>query len=308
MLPFLSMVLASMLAGSMVLVSDLVIQGFPRFTAAAIRYAISSSVLVPVALLHGGMVRLPARDWGLLTFQAATGTVIFMILFLQGVHLAGPVNAGVAAGLLPALISLTGFVLLKERMKAHEKAAVGCASAGLIMLAISRQNGSGPSMLEGAQMLGLVCLILAYWADALFTVLSKRLSTPVSAFFIAASMSGLGFLLSLGPALVETWLYGWPHAQTSQWLAILWFAGGPTILSFLLWYWGMGRSSAAAAGVAIAAMPISAVLMAWIWLDADVSASQLVALGFVLIGFLLVFIRNGVSRMISIFAGVGSTR
>jgi drug/metabolite transporter (DMT)-like permease len=70
----------------------------------------------------------------------------------------------------------------------------------------------------------------------------------------------------------------------------------------------MGRSSAAAAGVAIAAMPISAVLMAWIWLDADVSASQLVALGFVLIGFLLVFIRNGVSRMISIFAGVGSTR
>lgn len=308
MLPFFSMVLASTLAGSMVIVSGPVLQAFPPFTAAAIRFAISSSVLIPVALRQGGMVRLSAGDWRLLTFQAAAGTVVFMVLFLQGVRLAGPVNAGIVAGLLPALISFTGFVFLKERMQVHEKAAVVCASAGLVMLAVSRQSSTGSSILEGTQLLGLVCLILAYWADAIFTVLSKRLSTPVSALFVVASMSGLGFILSLGPALIETFLYGWSNPQSSAWLAIIWFAVGPTVLSFLLWYWGVGRSTAATASVAIAAMPVSAVLLAWGWLGAEVSASQLIALCLVLFGFLLVLIQKKIARIVEVFATMASAR
>lgn len=286
MLPFLSMVSASILAGSMVLASDLIIQGFPRFTAVAIRFAISSSVLVPIALARGEVARLPLRDWGLLTFQATAGTVGFMLFFLQGVHLAGPVNAGIVAGLLPALVALTGFLLLKEQIKSREKAAILCASIGLMALTAD-QNGQASRLNEGTQFLGLVCLVLAYWGDAIFTVLSKRLSKPVKPTFIAASLSAIGFLLALGPAVAETILYGWPQASSSSWLALFWFAVGPTIMSFLLWYWGVERSTAATAGIAIAAMPPSAVFFSWGVPDAPVSIAQALALSLVILGLLL---------------------
>src|SRR4051794_25831952 len=55
MLPFLSMVSASILAGSMVLAADPVAQSFPRFTAAALRFALSSAILIPLALRWGGL-------------------------------------------------------------------------------------------------------------------------------------------------------------------------------------------------------------------------------------------------------------
>ena len=110
--------------------------------------------------------------------------------------------------------------------------------------------------------------------EALFILLNKRLRVPLPPLAMATAMSGLGFALSLWPALF--WERAW--AQPVSWpavAAVAYYALVPTVAGFLLWFAGSARVSGADAALSTAWLPVSALLLAALWLGEAVSGLQL---------------------------------
>lgn len=263
--------LAMVLVGSTVVASKLLAARMDPFAATAWRHALALPVFLALMVLtRTPWPRLPARAWGLLLAQAAAGSVGYTVLLMWGTRLTSAADAGVMTGTLPAISGLLAVLVLGERPHRRLLAALGLATLGVMAL-------QAPGQPEASSLLGLGLVLAAVVCEAGFILLHKRLAQPVSPLALSSLMSALGLVLALPLALL-TASGADLRPGTSQLWALAYYAWGPTVLGFWLWYAGSQRCSGAQAALSTALMPVAAVALSVLWLGEPLALGQGVGL------------------------------
>src|SRR3954464_1265741 len=148
-LAYACLALSMALVGSYVALSRPLVAALPVFLLAWLRFAIGA-----VATLH--WLRRPEREQPLtaathrlLFLESLLGNFLFSICMLFGVSMTSAVSAGVIMAAIPAVVALLSWVFLRERVAPRVWAAVGCAAAGMALLATSKHLEGTTSGLLG---------------------------------------------------------------------------------------------------------------------------------------------------------------
>lgn len=289
---FLFCALAMVGVGSTMVASKLIAHGLPPFAATALRFAIAFPLFVVAMRLRGERwPRLGLRDALLVIVQAASGSVGYTVLLLAGMRHTSATDAGVIAGCLPAVAALISVVALRERPGMFTLAAVGLATAGVLACTVGAPAADGGT---AATIAGDLLVLAAVLCEGVFILLNKRLNVSMSALQTSTLMAGIGLALSLVPALFER---PWALAFDAPALGcVVYYALVPTVGGFLLWFAGSARIEGAQASALTALVPVSAAVLAALWLHETMMPVQWAGLACVLGAVALIAV-DGASRL-----------
>jgi drug/metabolite transporter (DMT)-like permease len=252
------------LASSMILVGTSVIFGkyivdhVPVALTAALRFMISLVVLLPMTLASGRLVpQLERREWGSLFLQAFCGVFLFNFLILEGVRRTSMISVGVITSALPAAIAIGGWLLLRERLRLRL-----WVSVGLAILGIAAVNASTSTRETEASAIGNLLVVGAVLAEALFSVLAKRLSGRLTPTQMSFWVNLIGLVLFLPLAVPLALSFSWSVVPDAIWLVLMVYAVSSGVFSFVLWYAGQARVPVSVAGLFTGFAPLTTAALA----------------------------------------------
>ena len=264
--------LAMLTVGSTVVASKLIASGLPPFTATALRFGLALPVFAALMwFMRARWPRPDRHDAVLLLCQAAAGSVGYTVLLILGVRWAPAADAGVVTGTLPAMAALVAVLALRERPGRYLIGGIVLASLGVLAITLRPDDGVGER--TSTALLGNLLVLGAVALESLFILLNKRLRVPLAPLVQSTAMVALGLLLSVVPALLErAWLQPVPAEALA---GVAYYALVPTVLGFVLWFAGASRLTGAEAALFTAILPVSALILAALWLGESISLAQL---------------------------------
>lgn len=252
---YISLVMAMMIVGSSVVAGKIMVDGMPVFLSSAMRFLLSSVVMLPVLFFkEGGMPRLSRFSWGILFLQAFCGSFLFTVCLLYGLKYISPASAGIITSTTPAFMGVIGWCFFREKISLQIIAGISLSIIGIMILNTGDRSGYGQGSLTG-----FLFMFGAVAAESLFLVLRKRITEPLSPLAATTIISIFGFLWFFPSGLYEFYTTDLSAVSTTSWCAVLYYGLVVTVLAYLFWFYGVVRVQASVAGVFTGIMPIAAV-------------------------------------------------
>ncbi|MBI1210400.1 MAG: EamA family transporter [Alphaproteobacteria bacterium] len=245
------------LVGISVPLAKLMVRDLPIFLACGVRFVAAVAIALPLLWWRGeSLANIAPRDHRLLFSQALPGVFLFPVLLFQGLKTANGTAAGVILGAMPAVVAVLAVLLLRERPALRVWIGVALAAAAMILLEL--QNAGSTT---GADGWGVLLVIAAVFAEALYTVLARSLGGRVSPVAVCAWLSLFGLIAFTPFALVDAQRIDLASVSWTSWASAVYYGIFPSVTSFLLFYSAIRRIEAANAGVFTSLMPLTAILL-----------------------------------------------
>lgn len=275
--------------GSYVGLSKLLVATFPVFLLAWLRFGIAGAAMLHWLKRPVGEAPLSPRDRRLLFWESFLGNFLFSICMLYGVKLSGAVAAGVAMAGIPAAVAVGSWWLLREQVGARVWAAVACAVAGVLLLALSRPAGpAGATGSAAAAAWGFPLLVGAVLCEAAYVVIGKRLTAQVSPRRISALINLWGFALVTPLGLWQAASFDFAVVSPGTWALLVFYALAASMVTVWLWMAGLKHVPAARSGIFMVMIPVSAAAVGVLVLGEPFGAAHALAFALALAGLLLV--------------------
>ncbi|MBV7507980.1 DMT family transporter [Bacillus sp. sid0103] len=281
-LTYVMLIIATATWGSAFIAGKIAVQSFEPATVAFLRFLGAAVLLFPMMwLTEKNRNRPTLKDYGLFAVLGLTGIALYNICFFIATKHAPVIKSSLFIASNPVLIVLLSGVFLKETITKNHIIGMVIALIGVTFIIT---DGHVLSLVEfGFETIDLV-LLGAVISWALYSVVGKvvlKKFTPVESTTYAVAF-GTIFLLPF--ALFETTWKDVQQADVSTWLAIAHMSIFVTVVSFIMYYYGIKEIGAAKASIFINVMPVSAVLMATIFLHETFTAAHGIGAAFVLSG------------------------
>ncbi|HJW12492.1 MAG TPA: DMT family transporter [Albitalea sp.] len=287
-LSYLCLAAAMSLVGSYVGLSKLLVQVFPVFLLAWLRFGIAAVAMAGWVKRAPNEQRLSPRDRKLLFVESFFGNFLFSVCMLFGVSLSSALAAGVIMAAIPAVVALMSWAFLRERITGRVAAAIACAVGGIALVSLVQNAGAGAgSLLGNLLLLGAVC------CEASYVVIGKQLTGNVSAKRISALVNLWGLALVTPFGLWQASGYGFAAVSGSIWALLLFYALAASMVTVWLWMTGLKHVPASSAGIFTVLLPVSAAAVGVIFLGERFSGVQLAAFALALTGLVLATWRTG---------------
>ena len=250
------------LVGVNVAVGKLLADAMPVTAVLALRCALASLVLLPLA--GRAALRGPGRAVALnILGQCVLGTMLYNLALLAGLQRTGALEAGLVLATLPAAVAVGARLFLRERLSPRGLAAALLAAGGMAVLALGRGGDAHGSAS------GYALLLLAVGAEAGYVLLAKansgRVGVLAAAFWMQAAGASVLLPFALGglalpsPGIAALLVF---HSVTAS------------VLGVVLWYAGLRRVPGSVAGVFTALLPLTAGGMAVLVLHEPLTAAH----------------------------------
>jgi drug/metabolite transporter (DMT)-like permease len=275
--------LAMVFVGSSFVVAKVLTDTLPIFLANSIRFLFALVAIAPFLIRHWRDVRAIGRaDVMRLAFLSVTGVFLFNVLLFLGLQHIGAGTSGVITSFAPIVLSVLAFVLLKEPMTTAKIIAIITATVGILVINLGAAGARSLSWLGFALIFGVVL------CEAAFTITAKFVSQQVSPQLMSAVVLACSTALFLPFGLWQA--VTTPHlALTAKdWLLLAYLGVIVNAVTYFLWYSGLKKATASQAAVFSAIMPISALLLAYVFLGEPLKLVDVVGLALVLGGVFLV--------------------
>lgn len=223
--------------GATPIMTRLALDDLPPLVIACLRTVLAGLVAIP--LLARGHQAMPTSHASrkLLVISAATGFVIFPILYTVGQQRTSALHGVMILAVLPVFTG--AYASLVARRMPRTAWLVGCAVAigGEVILIGGRGASANDATLTGDLLVLASALVVTagYVAGAMLP--------PRGVSSLSATLWGvvLGSVL-LGPLVVGLFaLDGIPDAGAASWAAVLFLALVTSILGYFGWYWALDR-------------------------------------------------------------------
>ncbi|MFF4878763.1 DMT family transporter [Micromonospora sp. NPDC000668] len=285
---YIKMTLATVLLGSYLVVSKLILREVPVFTATFIRLVTASLVLaVYVALKPPGRVRPGRRDRAVLFTQTLLGVFLFSVFAMYGVRLTGAIEAGVILGMVPISISMVGLLLLRESMSARRGGGIAVAVLGALSINVmSVQALDGPSGSHVA--FGSLLLACAVVCEAVFLTFGKLLSRPVPPAALSLILSTVGAVMFAVPAAVE---FDWAMITAisgQAWALMIYTGVAVNGVAVVLMYDSLDTVDTTVAAAFTALTPVSGAVLSVLLLGERLHLYHLTGMVLVVLGVFIV--------------------
>ncbi len=274
--------LAAAIWGGMYVVSKYVLDYIPPMTLLAMRLIIGAAALLLVMVASHS----PWVSRGDLPRMALLGLVGFGISLAAqfiGTRLSSAGHGAVITSVTPAFILVFAAALLKERITWLKVAAVGLATAG-VLLVVEQPNGF---RLQADAFWGDVFLLIAGITWALYTVLGRLAANryPPVTVTTYATLFGIFWVLPAIP--VEVREVAWQPLPPAVWWGTLYLGVVSTALAFYLWNKGFTLLDAATGSLFFFAQPMVGALLGWLLLGETLTGRFLLGTAVVIAGGVL---------------------
>jgi drug/metabolite transporter (DMT)-like permease len=254
-----------------------ILRFLPPFTYLAVRFAIATAILLPLALRDVRRVR--AADWrwaGLAGLMLGTGFV-FQTL---GLRLAGATVSAFLTAVSVVLVPMFG-LLLGKRATTLEWLGVGSATAGLALLTLG-----GPLRPGLGELLLLGCAAAFAW----HIIVMDRTAAVVPAFPLGMAQTFVtGLLCTL---FVPTERL--PREVPSHvWPTVVALAVFGSAVAFTVQAWAQRVTTPTRVGLMLTFEPLAAALFAYVWLGERLAARQWIGAAFIVAGIVLAEVKVG---------------
>lgn len=265
---YLWLTIAQCCIGLNIVIVKYLIPVIPIYLLFTIRFMVGAILLGTMALIRqenplqdqSGQ-SLGAFDWLVIFAQALCAGFLFNILIVSGLHYTEANTAGAIASIVPAVIALLSFFLLKESLGPRRIMAIILAVIGILIINLGKhQEGQGLST-----WFGNLLVLASVFPEALFTVIAKWYKKDIGSYRMAFLINVFNFLLFLPLAI--TTLGGMTFQLNLALVALISvysLVGG--VVFFVFWYKGLEQTSASVAAIFTAVMPISASFFAYLFL------------------------------------------
>lgn len=276
---YIQLALSMAFVGINISIGKEIVSHVPVFLFSELRFLIAMIILLPLLSMRGEWKSSWSREEGVVLFwQSFFGVFLFSICMLYGVKWTTATSAGIITSTVPACIALLSFWILKEKLQRNQLAAILLSVCGIGLITFSGESHA----VSAVSMLGNLLVFLAVISEALFTIFAKRLSGKITPFQMTAAINVISFVLFLPFAIAEGIGFDWESVPPNVWALIVYYAITASVLSFFLWYKGVAKVAASKAGLFTGMMPISAALIAVLFLGEAFTWLHAVGMLFVL--------------------------
>jgi drug/metabolite transporter (DMT)-like permease len=259
------------------------LEDIPPLTFAGLRYSLAFLILLPFLMRGkrlGTLRRLSASTWGLLlllgllVYTVTQGAQFVSLSYLPAV------TASLLLSFTTALVAFLGIPLLREIPTPFQWAGTGLYLAGVLVYFYPLDVPMGLA-------LGLAAAVIGVLANALSSILGRHLNrspTPGPEAVTLVSMgSGSVILLAAGLGI-----QGLPRLSLQSWAIILWLAGVNSAFAFTLWNRTLRTLSAMESSIINNTMLFQIALLAWVFLEEQLSGLQIGGMLLAVMGIVLV--------------------
>ncbi len=219
------------------------------------RIGLGALLLGALALSLFGRGVIPAREDLPRVFACAIlGVALNQGLFLTGLALSSPMNAGLVLCLIPVFTYGFAVLLGQEALSGRRALGIGLALLGVTPLVFP----DGPNGL-GEHGLGNLFMVGNAASYSLYLVLGK----PLLRRYPPLAVTAWAYLGSLVALPFFAWSSRLIPSSGVAWAALAYVVIGPTILGYLLNLFALARVRASTTAVWVYAQPIIAGLGAW---------------------------------------------
>lgn len=213
------------------------------FVLLSYRFVIASLLLAVPVLLGFEKVRIKGRNIKNLLIIGLFEPCLYFIGEQYGVRLTNTAFSGVMIAIIPIVTMIFSFIFLKEKPSIGQWIFSAVSIAGVIIITLQEQSTGAVSVI------GVLCLVLAVVTGALFTIVSRKLSTDFSVFerTLTTQIEGAVFFLLL--ALIEhrgnLMQMVTPLANMNFVLAILYLAVFGSVIGYTLFNYAVANAPTA---------------------------------------------------------------
>ena len=286
--------LSMSLVGAYVALSKPLVAAIPVMLLAWMRFGIGAVAMLRWLPRPADEAPLTRRMHGLLFLESFLGNFLFSVCMLFGVSMTSALSAGVIMASIPAVVAIMGRVVLGERITVRVALAIGCAAAGIALLAWTR-NPRAPAGGEDLAWLGNLLVFGAVLCEAAYAVIGKTLTTALGPRRISALINLWGLALVTPFGAYAAWSFDFAAVRPGLWLLLLFYGLAASVWTVWLWMTGLRHVPASRAGVFTVMLPVSATAVGVLALGETLSPLQALALGISLAGVVLATSGRGAS-------------
>ncbi|WP_275936461.1 DMT family transporter [Pseudacidovorax intermedius] len=282
--------LSMTLVGCYVALSKPLAATFPVLLLAWLRFGIAALAMPHWLRKPPDEPPMTARTRFLVFLESFLGNFLFSIFMLFGVRMTSAVSAGVIMAAIPAVVAIGSWLFLRERVGTRVVLAIGCAAAGIGLLALAPHptHASGAGAAPALPWLGNLLVFCAVVCEAAYAVIGKSLTGRLGPRRISALINLWGFVLSLPFGVVLAWHFDFAAVPLAMWALLVVYALAASIWTVWLWMTGLkGGVPASQAGVFTVMLPVSAALVGVFVLGESLSWLQSMAFAAALAGVVL---------------------
>jgi drug/metabolite transporter (DMT)-like permease len=246
-----------------------------------IRNCVSLLAMLLMFFVREKRVKVEKKDLKHLFWLSFLAVPMNQFLYLYGIKFTLASNGALLYALTPALVLVLSYFILKESMTRTKTWGIIIAFAGISIVVFEKGVDFSSDYAYGNLM-----IFLAVVAWALFAIQGKQLVKKYGAFHITVlSMIG-GAVMFLPVGFIHLMLTGFPEISNQDWAGILYLSLGTSVVSYILWFYALGRMDTAKVAVFANAQPILTTILAVIFLSQPVTISFLIG-GVITIGGVL---------------------
>jgi drug/metabolite transporter (DMT)-like permease len=280
--------LSMSLVGGYVALSKPLAAAIPVFLLAWLRFGIGGLAMLPWLRRPAGEAPLSPRMRWLLFLESFVGNFLFSICMLYGVSMISAVSAGVIMAAIPAAVALLSWMFLRERIAPRTWAAIACAMAGIVLLALAKPDAHGAASGDGSRsLLGHLLVFGAVLCEATYAVIGKTLTGAMGPKRISALINLWGFVLVTPFGLYAALDFDFAGVRPGTWLLLAFYSLAASVWTVWLWMTGLKTVPASQGGVFAVLLPVAAALVGLLALGESLSTLQMVAFVMALAGVLL---------------------
>lgn len=275
MLPYLALLVTSLIWGANTPIMKWVLSSVPLFSLAFLRFYLATILLFPFVFKN---LSIQKKDWVKIILAALFGITFNVTFFFLGLKFTFAVNAALIIATIPIFTIFAAQIFLKERVTLRLIFATTTAFLGLSVIL-------GPPVINLGinHLFGGIFLISAalFWVG--YEILSKELFkkySPQTVTFYSFLVGSLSFFpLFLLELFASPWIF---QLKFQGLLGILYGAIFSSAIAYFAWQWGLSKIKTSEAAFFFYLDPISGVLVSLVLLGEQIT--PLFVIGAILIG------------------------
>jgi drug/metabolite transporter (DMT)-like permease len=273
MLIYVKLVLTAVFWGGTFIAGRAIAGSVEPFSAAFLRFAIASILLVLLTLRAEG--RLPAlqRNQVLpLILAGMSGVFLYNALFFKGLTLVTAGRASLIIAMNPVFITLAAALVFKDRLNWIKSTGIVLSVLGA---AVVISKGDPRGLFSGGLGFGEVLILGCVFSWVAFSLLGKTLVKGLSPLASVSYSSAIGTAGLFIPACMEGMIRDMAGYTLVDWASIFYLGVFATVVGFVWYYEGIQAIGPSKAGQFINFVPISALLLAFLILGEAITFSLL---------------------------------
>ena len=294
-LPILTLTLAMLLWSSSFIALKHVLEVWPFGQVLFMRMGVASGCWL-LCYRRLGNFHYRQGDWRWLALMGALEPCLYFLLEVNALRYTSAGQAGMVCALLPLMVALVAFVLLRERVSRRQLLGFAIAIAGIALLGL----GEGADEFAPNALLGNSLEMGAMLCAATYSVVFKKLSSRYGVMTLTALQAFVGTLFFAPFAFSSPW----PAAWAWQDMAVIVFLGAfVTLGAYLLYNWSVTQVKVTLAAAYVNLIPVFTLLLAYLLLGETLSPLQWLACAAVLAGIGVGQLPSGRKRAQAVAAG-----